>query len=98
VDACPIDSTGEKLLAIEDPVAVVQPQDVELLVQERPLAHAQIVSGVHRSANAPWTLQSVLQDGFGCGEYVLLSRFARELLAGVSQRLRELHDELLQMA
>jgi hypothetical protein len=39
--------------------------------------------------------QPALQDSFGCGKYVLLGRLARELVAGVSQRLRELHGELL---
>ena len=85
VDARPIDGTGEKLLAIEDPVAVVQPQDVKLLVKKSTQAHAKKVVGIGWIADAALTFKPSFQDAFGRGENVLLCRFVSELVASVGQ-------------
>lgn len=66
IDAGTVDGAGEKALAVQDTVTVVQPQGMELLVRECAQTHAQEVGGLHRVADAALPLELPAQDGLGC--------------------------------
>lgn len=72
VDAGAIDSAGEQPLAVEDAVTVVEPQHVELLVEQRAEPHAQEVDGVVGFHDVAVPLEPCVQDGFGGGQDGLL--------------------------
>lgn len=84
VDACAVDRAGEELFATEDLVAVVEPQDVKLLVCEGAQAHPKEVGGVSGVADAAFALQFGSKDAFGGCQDVRFGGAAGELVVALT--------------
>jgi hypothetical protein len=78
VDARTIYGPDEELLAIEDPVAIVEPHDVEFFVEQCAQAHAEKVACFARVADVALAFELALQDAFGRCQHVRFRGLARE--------------------
>ena len=85
MDTGAVDGASEEFLAVEDAMAVIQPQDVKFFVQKRTQPHAQEGGGVGRVIEAALAFEPSFENAFGRGKHVLLCRFICELVAGIGE-------------
>jgi hypothetical protein len=70
VNACAIDGAGEELFDAQDPVAVIEPHDVEFLVQQCAEARSHEVAGIAGISDAALAFELAPQDALGGGQHV----------------------------
>lgn len=84
MDAGAVNGAGKELLAVEDAVAVIEPNDVELFVEQCAEAHAEEVAGILRIADGALSFQFGSQEGFGGAEDVLFGDGAAGLVVALA--------------
>jgi len=84
VDAGAVQRAGEEVLAIQDPMAVIQPENVEFFVQASAEPHAEEVAGVLGVADAALAFELRAQEGFGRAEDVVFGDGAAALVVAVA--------------
>lgn len=84
MDAGAVNGAGKELLAIKNLVAVVEPEDVELFMEQCAQAHAEEVAGILRIADGALSFQFGSQEGFGGAEDVLFGDGAAGLVVALA--------------
>lgn len=84
VDAGAVQRAGKEVLAIQDPVAVIQPEDVEFFMQAGAEPHAEKVAGFLGVTDAALAFELRAQEGFGRAEDVVFGDGAAALVVAVA--------------